>query len=198
MYLSKILLLWPACRNPYEWHRAIWKLFPAKAEEDNRDFLFACIDRRPGKNISAILLSNEKPERQSSEEIALVDESKSLADLSFKVGQVIRFRLTANPTKVLTEQNAEKRKIRVPLIKEEQQVGWLKRKFDCIASIESVVIQNETPLYFNRKGKGGKVVPVNFEGILKVIDSEKFKEDYFSGIGPAKAFGCGLMLVRRV
>ena len=160
--------------------------------------LFACLDRRSGRNISAILLSSEKPKRQSSEEIALVGESKSLVDLWFKAGQVLRFKLTANPTKVLTEQNAEKRKIRVPLIKEDQQVGWLKRKLDGIASIESVVVQNETPLYFSRKGNGGKIVPVNFEGILKVIDSEKFKEIYFSGIGPAKAFGCGLMLVRRV
>lgn len=197
MYLSKIVFSWPACRNPYEWHRSIWKLFPEKSKDDDRDFLFTCLDRRSGRNVSAILLSKGEPKYRSGEEIELVGESKSLADLCFKSGQVLRFKLIANPTKVLTEQNAEKRKIRVPLIKEEQQVLWLKRKLDGIAVLESIVTQNETPLYFNRKGKGGKIVPVNFEGILKVIDSEKFKEIYLSGIGPAKAFGCGLMLVRR-
>jgi CRISPR system Cascade subunit CasE len=72
----------------------------------------------------------------------------------------------------------------------------------------SVICQNESPLYFNRNGKAGKIVPVGFEDVLKVIDPDKFKEQiyekydnngkYIAGIGPAKAFGCGLMLVKRV
>lgn len=207
MYFSKVLLTWPQCRNPYEWHRAIWKIFPEKSEDD-RDFLFTCLDRRQGRNMPIILLSNEKPRWQISEAVSLLDEPKSLADLSFKVGQMLRFKLTANPTKILTEQNDEKRKIRVPLIKEDQQAAWLKRKLDGIVTIKKVVVQNEAPLYFNRKGKAGKIVPVSFEGILRVDNSEMFinelyqKRDkdgnYCAGIGPAKAFGCGLMLVRRV
>lgn len=207
MYLSKIVLTWTACRNPYEWHQKIWQLFP-NHPESKRNFLFSCIDRQSGRNISALLFSTEEPERIKSEEITLLGESKSLADLSFKQGQMLRFRLTANPTKVVTEQTEEKRKIRVPLIKREQQEDWLKRKLDGLVVIESVISQNEVPLYFNQKGRGGKIVPVTFEGVLKVVDPEKFKEqiykkynekgEYIAGIGPAKAFGCGLMLVRKI
>jgi CRISPR-associated protein Cas6/Cse3/CasE subtype I-E len=137
-----------------------------------------------------------------------VGESKSLSSLLFKQGQLLRFRLTANPTKVLTEQNEEKRKIRVPLIKPAQQEDWLKRKLDGFAVIETVMPRNEAPLYFNQKCRGGKIVPVNFEGILRVVNPEKFKEqiyeeynekgEYIAGIGHAKAFGCGLMLVRKI
>lgn len=37
---------------------------------------------------------------------------------------------------------------------------------------------------------------VDFSGILEVIDPIAFKKALFGGIGHAKAFGCGLMLVR--
>jgi CRISPR system Cascade subunit CasE len=205
MYLSKMILKWPSCRNPYQWHRLIWRLFPDR-QEANRDYLFACLNRREGRDIPLLLLSKEKPEWIQTSEIELVGESKSLAGLSFKEGQALSFRLTANPAKVLTEDTEEKRKIRVPFIKAEQQITWLKRKLDGIANIENVVSQNEPPLYFNRNGGAGKIVPVTFEGILKVIDPDKFKEQiyekydhgkYIAGIGPAKAFGCGLMLIKR-
>lgn len=52
------------------------------------------------------------------------------------------------------------------------------------------------------KGKGNKSVifsTLEFNGILTVTDPDKFVEEcLFKGIGPAKAFGCGLMLVRRI
>lgn len=39
---------------------------------------------------------------------------------------------------------------------------------------------------------------VDFDGKLEISDPKKFLATLFNGIGPAKAFGCGLMLVRRV
>ena len=207
MYLSKVVLNWPACRNPYQWHRLIWRLFPNKPDL-KRDFQFACLERRPGRNISVLLFSLGKPERMQTPEIVLVGEPKSLVTLSFKQGQKLRFRLTANPTKVVTEQTVEKRKVRVPLIKPEQQEAWLKRHLEGCAEIESVNSQNESTLYFNRNNKGGKIVPVLFEGVLNVVNPENFREqiyekqnekgEYIAGIGPAKSFGCGLLLVKPV
>lgn len=47
-------------------------------------------------------------------------------------------------------------------------------------------------------GKGIALSTLDFEGRLMVSDAEKFKNVLIHGIGPAKAFGCGLMLVRRV
>lgn len=38
---------------------------------------------------------------------------------------------------------------------------------------------------------------VDFSGELEVVDARQFASALFSGIGRAKAFGCGLMLVRR-
>ena len=51
-------------------------------------------------------------------------------------------------------------------------------------------------------GKGGKLISfstLDFKGVLVVTDPEKFiEESLYKGIGPAKGFGCGLMLVRRI
>lgn len=52
---------------------------------------------------------------------------------------------------------------------------------------------------FTKKGSGLiRFSSLEFEGVLTVTDPGLFVEKaLFSGIGPAKAFGCGLMLVRR-
>jgi len=49
-----------------------------------------------------------------------------------------------------------------------------------------------------RKGRDAGFSSVDFEGEIEVTDTELFTKALFDGIGPAKGFGCGLMLVRRV
>jgi CRISPR system Cascade subunit CasE len=39
---------------------------------------------------------------------------------------------------------------------------------------------------------------VRYDGLLRITDPDAFRETLIRGIGPAKAFGCGLMLVKRV
>lgn len=48
-------------------------------------------------------------------------------------------------------------------------------------------------------GKGDKsgFSSVDFTGELQITDMDKFKEALFAGIGRSKAFGCGLLMVRR-
>lgn len=52
--------------------------------------------------------------------------------------------------------------------------------------------------FLPKKGEKAKFSSMDFEGQLIVTDAMKFKKALFKGIGPAKGFGCGLMLVRRV
>jgi CRISPR system Cascade subunit CasE len=49
-----------------------------------------------------------------------------------------------------------------------------------------------------RKGRTAGFSSVDFEGLIEVTDARLFVNALYQGIGPAKAFGCGLMLVRRV
>lgn len=41
-----------------------------------------------------------------------------------------------------------------------------------------------------------RVQPVLFEGRLEVTDVERFRDAIRSGIGPAKAYGCGLLSLK--
>jgi CRISPR system Cascade subunit CasE len=47
-------------------------------------------------------------------------------------------------------------------------------------------------------GTGIALTTLDFEGVLEVVDPGSFLSSLLGGIGPAKAFGCGLMLIRRV
>ncbi len=48
------------------------------------------------------------------------------------------------------------------------------------------------------KGKQAGFSSVDFTGELQITDVEKFEQALFSGIGRSKAFGCGLLMIKRV
>lgn len=54
--------------------------------------------------------------------------------------------------------------------------------------------------YTQHRGKDGRLrfSSVDFTGELAVVHAARLAEALIRGIGPAKAFGCGLLLVRRV
>jgi len=54
--------------------------------------------------------------------------------------------------------------------------------------------------YNQHRGKNDKLrfSSVDFAGELTIIDPTEFRTALIRGIGHAKAFGCGLLLVRRV
>jgi len=49
----------------------------------------------------------------------------------------------------------------------------------------------------NRGGKPVRFTSLEFNGLLTVTDVALFRQALFQGIGPCKAYGCGLLLVRR-
>ena len=49
--------------------------------------------------------------------------------------------------------------------------------------------------YFEKQGLRGLHSAVEFQGVLNVTDPAKFHETFARGIGPAKAFGFGLLVI---
>ena len=37
MFLSRVEVSWEFARNPYDFHRYLWRLFPGEAKETRRD-----------------------------------------------------------------------------------------------------------------------------------------------------------------
>ncbi len=85
----------------------------------------------------------------------------------------------------------------MPLISEEEQRAWLERKLAGAADLVAVEIRKNSPVFFHKTGTG-KFVTVAYEGVLRVSDPAALFGCLENGIGPAKGFGCGLLLVRRI
>jgi len=202
MFLSKIELDTRFHRDPYQWHKALWTLFPDQPSAD-RPFLFS-VDRRARYHASLEILLQSTLEPVSGGEGLRLRGTKQF-DPRPRAAQVLHFRLTANPVKTIPDRQgssstaSKPKSCRVPLIGQESLQEWLGRKLSSAATIldSSLLVQPRPPLYFRRGGRPGKIVPVDYEGLLTVTDPEKLLDLLGRGIGPAKAFGCGLMLVRR-
>lgn len=200
MYLSKVFVTGPACRNPYEIHRALWRLFP-KDEEASRDFLFR-IGPADWTHAEILLQSETKPEQLDAN--VKIQACKDY-QLSLSSGQRLRFLLIANPIKTIHDEagrktaDGETKKCRVPLIREEDQRLWIERKFQDSASFEKLTIDPMPLLRFYKKKeeRAGKIQPVSFQGVLNVKNAEGIEDLIKKGIGPAKAFGCGLLSLAR-
>ncbi len=207
MFLSRVELPCEAARNPYDLHRNLWRLFPGEEREsrdsgeaDRQGFLFRIEHSATGRPTRLLVQSRRPPEVTGG--IALVRTREFIPKPV--TGQRLAFLLTANPIKTIADAQREAKsgkqseKCRVPLIKEDEQRAWLVRKLSVGAEIEATDVLPHPPTYFRKGNRGGKLVTCTFEGVLRVRDPGSLATLMENGIGPAKAFGCGLLLVRRV
>lgn len=207
MFLTRVELPWEAARNPYDIHRQLWRLFPGEApeprssgDEERQGFLFRVEDSQIGRPTRLLVQSRRTP--TDADGVLLIGMREFHPQPA--VGQRLAFLLTANPVKTIVDAQREAKpskrseKCRVPLIKEEGQRLWLARKLAGAGMVEALSVLPHAPTYFRKGSRGGKLVTVTFEGVLNVTDAERLTGLLEAGIGPAKAFGCGLLLVRRV
>ena len=214
MFISRVEVDWSKARNPYDLHRAVWTLFPeqeketrSSLDESRQGFLFRVEENRPGQPAHLLVQSRIEPQVEGQWARVL---GRREFDPQPSEGQRLAFLVTANPVKTIDDQRHESKpgkkpnkkdrfKCRVPLLREEEQIAWLVRRLDGSARVESAVVQAHPLLFFRDERKNnGKLLTVTFQGLLRVTASEPLRERLHNGIGPAKAFGCGLMLVRRV
>ncbi len=199
MYLSRVFLHPGKLNNAYEWHRALWTLFPDVERGSASPFLYHIESINLSAGAQLLVQSSVEPLIASAQAKVLASK---LYPITFEEGQRLSFRLLANPSKRISDTHGQENKknqgkCRVPLIKEDEQANWLQRKLTNAANIREVVMQRHAPVYFRKGRRAGKVVPVLFEGILDVTNAEVMTNVWEKGMGPAKAFGCGMLLVRR-
>lgn len=207
MFLSRIEVAWGNVRNPYEFHRQLWRLFPREVQETRQTpeggrqgFLFRVEEHKPGRLVRFLVQSRYPPTATSGLALLGTREFQPRPATDMRLA----FLLTANPIKTVTDAERDSKpgkkseKCRVPLIREEDQKAWLARKLADIAEIEVATALPHPPLYFHKGNRGGKLALVTFEGVLRVREPATFANCLENGIGPAKAFGCGLLLVRRI
>lgn len=194
-------------------HRLVWTLF-GDGPDRRRDFLWR--EDRPGE---FMILSAREP----NDGLLFNLETKSFAP-RLEAGDRLCFRLRINPTithavpdrarrgkrddivmnaldSVPQEQRAGKRKALI----QSTAAAWLKTRaeragFNLLALQADGYDQITIPRDASKASK--KVKPIRFsvldlEGVLEVKNPVLFLASVASGFGRARAFGCGLMLIRR-
>lgn len=171
--------------DAYAWHNALWKCFPEK-ENEKRHFLFR-LDELP-RDMKVLMLSPDKPEILNWGNW----QTKSIPP-SFLSHPVYRFQIKANPT-----MRRLKDRRRIGIYNEERLCEWLVRKGSqngFSVAQDSLQINGPMDETFTRKGKIGKHTWADFKGILNVTDNDAFSRGFYNGIGSAKSFGYGMLML---
>lgn len=201
--------------DSYKIHSMVWSMF-AEDPDKKRDFLFRQ-EERDGQPLFYIV-SKGKPEDQN----GLWDiESKEYNPYLYS-GQKLIFSLRANPIVAKRDDNGRqhrhdivmdaKTKMKSELahenkitnffeIAQREGVNWLRKRggFNGFEVCENQVVASgyKTNRFLKPKGHHSvNISTIDFSGILTVKDPEILLNSLYQGVGPAKSFGCGLLLVR--
>jgi CRISPR system Cascade subunit CasE len=186
-------------RDSYDWHQSVWKAFPGR-DGARRDFLTRLDPQRQGFRL--LIVSTTEPVRPD----WCPDDPQSWMTKPIREAYFTRsryaFQLCANPTKKVTklapDGSPTKNGRRVPLRTREELVAWLSRKgAQGGFSVDEDTLRSfpRGREYFEKNGQHGLHSAVEFQGTLTVNDPTKFHESFTRGIGPAKAFGFGLLVI---
>lgn len=225
MYMSRAKMLPTAVLDKsfnnmasnYKIHRLIWSLF-SKGSDDERSFLYR--QESDGILPTFYIVSESEPEEES----GLWDLNVKSYDPVLQSRQDLSFSLRANPIvskrdekgkqhrhDVVMDEKDHMKKVNsdndnhppVAEIVQKKGVEWLQKKAaKCGFSINEEQVRADgyrNHHFYKPNGKHNiSFNTIDFTGILTVTDPELFKQTLFEGIGPAKGFGCGLLLVRPI
>ena len=221
MYLSRLAIN-PRSRevqqdlaDVYQMHRTVMSAFPhVEAEGDARAELSVLYRLETAERSREVLLLVQSlicpdlshltrgylaADSGEVENPAIKDVSRVLQAL--REGQVLRFRLRANPTRKIetksTPDGQRRNGRRVDLRTEELQLEWLSRRAEQAGFALVPAIQGGDVPAVRVGGRRRRVslATVLFDGLLEVTDPGLFRQAIAAGIGPGKAFGCGLMSI---
>ncbi len=218
MFFSRITLLpdaslsrqfWSAFRSPYSLHRAIWELFGDRADR-KRDFLYHV---KAATSPPVVYAISARPPAMTSE--LWQAETKDFAP-HLRAGMRLGFHLRANPVRTRDGKRhdvvmEEKHRLKAQgVVRAEwppeadlvQTAGarWLGERSEKTGfRLHGVRADGYQQLDFSKKAGGRRVrlSTVDFTGVLEVIDPKSFRDALGRGFGPAKGFGCGMMMIRR-
>ncbi len=202
--------------NPYAIHSILWKLFPDMPNA-KRDFLF----RREAGNGWPFFYMVSKRQPQTPNGKVKVETKSYHPKLS--VGQQLSFCLRANP--IVTKKDINGKRLRHDVVMNEKHnlsrpfsvedsissgeleflagIKWLStrsKRMGIEFNPEEVRVYGYQQHWFKSQKQKPliKISSLDYSGLLTVTNPESCCYTLSNGIGPAKAFGCGLMLVRRV
>jgi CRISPR system Cascade subunit CasE len=204
MYLSKLTLDLRSKEarrdlgDAYEMHRTLARAYVANEQSAPARFLWRLELGGGFQFAPVVLVQSSIPANWHFLELLKnyarqpVDSKYVVLETMIQDGRCFRFRLLANPT--VTRQGK-----RLGLVGVGDQLAWLERQAEQHGfANESAGVVASDLLTRDKDSRRLYVQRVCFEGVLRVTQADRLRNALRSGIGPAKAFGCGLLSVAPV
>jgi len=226
MYLSRLILnprnraVQRQIANPYQLHRTVMSCFPTgkvgleRTDDGATGVLFRLEEDTQTNRLLLLVQSTQPPDWSALPADYLLppdpfdpvgaNPAVKNFDPALSSGQMLHFRLHANPTKRLGKSFGQDAGKRVGIYDTDKQFEWLQRKgeqggFQVLSAMPGQdQIQKDTierKATENNATHGLKFLSVRFDGLLQVTDPERFAETLRAGIGSGKAFSCGLLSI---
>lgn len=205
--------------DPYGQHQALYRLFELPPKEvrtgEPTPFLFRA-EQRDGLPAFYVLSAQCPYDRDHLWQV----EAKPYAP-DLQAGDRLAFRLRVNPTVARGVMGKRGRRHDV-VMDAKQSMGWKELPEAGRPSLAHLAYEagacwlrdREERLgvrldaaalrvdgyrtWRQRKTSGIALSMLDFEGSLQLVEPKRFLTALLVGVGPAKAFGCGLMMVRRI
>ena len=215
--LGKILIPNEEGPRAYSAHRLVWSLF-AGLPHAERDFLFRseAADSRQGARARFFVLSRRMPNPDN----PLLDIESKPFEPELRSSDRLSFSLRANATRVRKTPDGKTARVDVvmdalrgqddrakarPKAVADAGRGWLERQGEKSGfrlwrndeGTSRLVVDGYEQWRFPGLGRNGRIATLDFQGVLEVTEPDLFLRKLAEGFGRAKAFGCGLMLIRR-
>ena len=203
------------CNDSYREHQALWRLFDGDPVA-KRDFLYRQIIEHG--RIRYYMLSARMPVDDAG--LWHIDTPK-VYDPRLSPDQRLSFMLRVNPVVTVTTASGKQQRHDV-VMQEKQHIGYRRMPETERPSLQELVQQSGVRWLSARMARNGFAIEpgqviaegyqqhrfhirrqkrlvrystVDFQGILTVTHTDRFRDALFSGIGKSKAFGCGLLLI---
>lgn len=199
MYLTKFRFVLEAhativaINNRHELHRDIQSMFNAKRETWNT--LYRVVDG--GKDLFLYVQSDCPPKFDASRmkhlEMISCSEIDSKLQSRIFAGDVIHFSIACCPS--FKKSGDGKNSRRMYIRDREEKLAWLCDRLYEGGEVLYCLDESKESMVVHKPGHSMTIEATIFNGTLKVTDPDALLDLIREGIGPEKAYGCGLLMV---
>lgn len=205
---SELLIKLSRYGEAYRDHSLIWRLFPGDGAP--RDFLFRSERQEEGASVYYVVSQREPLPQPGLFKVQSKQYSPQLVE-----GDWLRFDLRANPT--ISRRDEQNRSHRHDVLMDAKrnessdedarsrmdaaaQQWLLKRAPDWGLGVrqESLLTTGYAQHRLRHKGQRIEYSSLDYRGVAQVLDPELLGGALINGVGRARGFGCGLLLVKRM
>lgn len=202
--------LWRAQGDAYALHHLVWSLF-SDGPDRRRDFLYRhegdlvyAVSARPPQNAwagPALAYKPYAPQIEPGMRLYFSLRANPIVSRRDELGRQHRHDVVMEAKHKLRQESGQPLNITQTELVRQTGLRWLETRAPGAGfsfAPDSLRVEGYRQHQFGKRGSSRQVSlsTLDFEGLLTVTEPTRFLEVLFNGLGPAKGFGCGLMLVK--